>query len=134
MHYPVAFIILPIFALANTGIVFSTDWTQNLWSNNSLGIYLGLVLGKPLGIVAFSLAAIYWGICTLPEDISKKHLIGVGFLAGIGFTMSIFITLLAFTDNNVVIVNSKIAVLFASITAGIIGYIILKTCKNREVP
>lgn len=130
LHYPVAFIILPIFALANTGIVFSADWTQNLGSSNSLGIFLGLVLGKPLGIVVFSLAAIYWGICTLPEDISKKHLIGVGFLAGIGFTMSIFITLLAFTDNNEVIVNSKIAVLLASITAGIIGYIILKTCKK----
>ena len=134
LHYPVAFIILPIFALANTGIVFSADWTQNLWRNNSLGIYLGLVLGKPLGIVVFSLAAIYWGICTLPEDISKKHLIGVGFLAGIGFTMSIFITLLAFTDNNAVIVNSKIAVLLASITAGMVGYIILKTCKNSRIP
>ncbi len=134
LHYPVAFIILPIFALANTGIVFSTDWTQNLWSSNSLGIFLGLVLGKPLGIVVFSLAAIYWGICTLPEDISKKHLVGVGFLAGIGFTMSIFITLLAFTDNNAVIVNSKIAVLLASMTAGIVGYVILKTCKNSQIP
>ena len=133
LHYPVAFIILPIFALANTGIVFSADWTQNLWSHNSLGIFLGLVLGKPLGIVVFSLAAIYWGICTMPEDITKKHLIGIGFLAGIGFTMSIFITLLAFKDNNEVIVNSKIAVLFASIAAAIVGYFILKTCKNIDV-
>jgi len=124
LHIPAAFVILPLFALANTGIAIPPDWSSGLTSTNSLGIAAGLVLGKPIGIVAFSLFAVALGICSLPRQIKKKHLVGVGLLAGIGFTMSIFITILAFDDPNVV-VHSKIAILIASLLAGGLGYLIL---------
>ncbi|MDO8367992.1 MAG: Na+/H+ antiporter NhaA [Saprospiraceae bacterium] len=125
LHLPVAFFILPLFALANTGIQIPTDWVEGLVSSNSLGIASGLILGKPLGILCFSLLAVALGICTLPSGIRKRHLLGVGFLAGIGFTMSIFITLLAIEDA-AVIVHSKIAILIASLLGGGIGFLILK--------
>ncbi len=125
LHHLVAFIILPVFALVNTGIVIPENWLQGLTSLNSLGIMTGLVIGKPLGIVVFSLVALTAGICVLPEDLQKKHILGAGILAGIGFTMSIFITLLAFNDETL-IVSSKIAVFLASLIAGIIGYFTLK--------
>lgn len=124
LHVPAAFIILPLFALANTGIMIPADWASGLSTSNSLGIAAGLVLGKPLGIVAFSLLAVAIGICSLPRQIRKKHLVGVGLLAGIGFTMSIFITILAF-DDPIVVVHSKIAILVASLLAGGLGYLIL---------
>ncbi|MBL7782848.1 MAG: Na+/H+ antiporter NhaA [Saprospiraceae bacterium] len=125
LHKPVAFAIIPLFALANTCIVIPADWAASLWSSNSAGIILGLVLGKPLGIVLFSLLAVRVGICNLPDDIHKSSLAGAGFLAGIGFTMSIFITLLAFEDQQT-IVFSKIAVLAGSLIAGLLGFVLLK--------
>jgi NhaA family Na+:H+ antiporter len=125
LHRPVAFIILPLFALANTGIVIPENWTEGLTSTNSLGILIGLIIGKPIGIVTFSLLSVAIGLCALPREIKKKNLLGIGFLAGIGFTMSIFITLLAF-DKAETIVHSKIAVFAASLTAGVLGFVILK--------
>lgn len=125
LHKPVAFVILPIFALANTAILFDGNIREILLENNSLGIALGLIVGKPLGIFLLSFLAVRFGFCKLPSDLDWKAIIGVGFLAGIGFTMSIFITLLAF-DNNVVINNSKLVILLSSLTAGIIGFISLK--------
>lgn len=121
LHKPVAFLILPVFALANTAIVIPADFLSGLMNSNSLGILLGLVAGKPAGILAFSMIGIIMGWCVLPEGIKRRHLLGAGILAGIGFTMSIFITLLAFDDAQV-ITASKIAVLLASLLAGLIGY------------
>ena len=132
LHRPVAFIIVPLFALANTGISIPANWASELSSGNSLGILTGLVIGKPLGIVVFCLLAIALGICKLPEDLNKKHLVGAGFLAGIGFTMSIFITILAY-DEASVITHSKIAVFLASLSAGLIGFVILKIVLKQEI-
>ena len=126
LHKPVAFIILPIFALANTGIVLGADWAQNLTSSNSLGIMGGLILGKPLGITLFSLTAIGLGFCRLPHDANWRHIFGTGLLGGIGFTMSIFITNLAFTGDADIINASKMAILLASLSAGTIGFLWLR--------
>lgn len=126
LHRPVAFTILPLFALANTGIVLSTDVIQMLYSTNSLGIILGLVIGKPIGILALSFAAVKAKICSLPLDLNWNHVLGAGLLGGIGFTMSIFITNLAFTVNSAAINSSTFSVLIASLTAGIVGFVWLK--------
>jgi len=125
LHKPVAFFILPLFAIANTGIPIANDWASGLTHTNSLGIILGLVFGKPLGIWLFSFIGVGLGLCVLPNDLKWKNIIGAGFLGGIGFTMSIFITLLAFGDVEVVN-NSKIAILAASLIAGTIGFLVLK--------
>ena len=126
LHKPVAFIILPIFALANTGILVGADWMQSVSSINSLGIIAGLFLGKPLGVVFLCLLAVASGICRLPSDLNWRHIAGAGLLGGIGFTMSIFITNLAFVGNAETINASKMAILLASLVAGIIGFLWLR--------
>jgi NhaA family Na+:H+ antiporter len=129
LHKPVAFIIMPIFALANTGIVLTGNWVEGLLTTNSLGIFVGLFFGKSLGIFLLSLLAVKVGLAQLPADLNWRHIIGAGFLGGIGFTMSIFITLLAFNDPEIV-QSSKISILLSSIMAGTVGYIILSREKN----
>ena len=127
LHYPVAFFILPLFAIANTCIAINSDWHEGLNHPNTIGIMLGLVVGKPLGIWLFSFLAVSLGIGTLPRDLKWSTILGAGMLGGIGFTMSIFITLLAFkNDGEEVITYSKIAILFASFIAGTIGFLWLK--------
>lgn len=133
LHKPVAFLILPIFALANTGIVIGGDWASELASTNSLGIILGLVFGKPIGITLLSFIVVTVGICRLPLDLNWKHVFGAGLLGGIGFTMSIFITNLAFTGQAEVINASKMAILLASLTAGTAGFIFLKLLGQPNV-
>lgn len=130
LHKPVAFVILPLFAIANTGIPITNDWAGSLIHDNSLGIIIGLVFGKPLGIWLFSFIGVGLGLCALPNDLKWKNIIGAGFLGGIGFTMSIFITLLAFDDTEV-INNSKIAILVASLIAGTIGFVVLKMSLKK---
>ena len=125
LHKPVAFVILPIFALANTAIVFSGNLEELMSKNYSLGIALGLIVGKPLGIFLLSFIAVYLGFCKLPTDLSWKSIASVGFLGGIGFTMSIFITLLAFEDE-ATINNAKLIILISSSIAGLIGFMLLK--------
>ncbi len=132
LHKPVSFLILPIFALCNTGVVIGADWAQNLTSANSLGIIGGLVLGKPLGITLLSFAAVTAGLCRLPLDLNWRHVFGAGLLGGIGFTMSIFITNLAFTGEPNLINASKMAILLASLTAGTIGFLWLKLLGEPE--
>jgi len=131
LHQPVAFFILPLFAFANTGISIPPNWSEGLLSTNSLGILLGLMLGKPIGIFLFSWGAVLAGYCVLPGGMRKRHLLGLGVLAGIGFTMSIFITLLAFKDEATV-VDSKIAIFLASLIAGVVGYLMLKMTLPRK--
>lgn len=126
LHKPVTFLILPIFALANTGIVIGAGWAAELLSPNSLGIIAGLVAGKPVGIFLFSFAAVALGLCRLPLDLSWRHVLGAGLLGGIGFTMSIFITNLAFVGAAETINASKMAILVASLVAGIAGFAWLK--------
>ena len=123
LHKPVAFIILPIFALANTGIVLAEGWYKQLTTRNDLGIILGLLVGKPLGILLFCWVLVKARLAKLPKYVSWRHLAGAGMLAGIGFTMSIFISNLAFTDYDV-IQYAKVAVLVASAIAAILGLVL----------
>ena len=132
LHKPVAFFILPLFAIANTCISVGDSWQSGLGQPNSLGIMAGLVIGKPLGIWLFSFIGVGLGLCALPSDLKWKHILGAGFLGGIGFTMSVFITLLAF-DNADTIQSSKIAILIASLLAGTIGFIFLRLTLKTQV-
>jgi NhaA family Na+:H+ antiporter len=103
-----------------------------LTQHYSLGIALGLIVGKPLGIFILSFLAVKLGICKLPSDLNWKSVIGAGFLGGIGFTMSIFVTLLAFEDATI-INNAKFVILLSSLIAGIIGFLSLKFVLKRKV-
>lgn len=135
LNRPVAFIVLPLFALANTAIVFGVNWDTGLLERESLGIVTGLFIGKPIGIMLFSFLAISLGVAKLPGRLKWKHLFGAGLLAGIGFTMSIFITLLAF-DSQHLITESKISILLASLLSGFAGYawlsFVLKSPRSKE--
>lgn len=136
LHKPVAFFILPIFALANTAIVIGSDWMEGLKHENSIGIFLGLVMGKPLGILLFCFIAVTFGMCQLPKGLKWAHIFATGFMAGIGFTMSIFITLLAFKSQPEDVTISKITIMISSLVAGLFGYVflnwILKNAKMAE--
>lgn len=132
LHKPVAFFILPLFAMANTCIPIGDSWQGGLMENSSIGIMAGLIIGKPVGILLFSYLGVGLGICSLQPGLHWRSILGIGFLGGIGFTMSIFITLLAFSEPDV-INNSKIAIIVASVVAGTIGYLWLKTILKSEV-
>ena len=133
LHRPVAFLILPLFALANTGLVLGAGALSGLTTSNSLGIISGLLIGKPAGITLLSFIAVSVGLCRLPLDLSWRHIFGAGLLGGIGFTMSIFITNLAFAGQAEAINASKMAILLASLAAGTAGFIWLKLL-GRPVP
>jgi NhaA family Na+:H+ antiporter len=126
LHKPVAFLVLPLFALANTAITFDGNFFTDLTQQYGLGIMAGLIAGKPAGIFLFSWLAVSTGISEKPADIRWPEIAGIGFLGGIGFTMSIFILLLAF-DNNEIVNNAKAAILTGSLISGITGYIFLKS-------
>jgi len=130
LHWPVTFLILPLFALANTALVIPPSFVNDLVSHNSLGIMLGLMIGKPLGILLFAVVGSWLGWCALPNNLRLSHLFGIGLLAGIGFTMSIFITLLAFNDE-ALIDSSKIAVMMGSLFSGVAGFGILRLLLNK---
>jgi NhaA family Na+:H+ antiporter len=133
LHRPVTFVILPLFALANTCLLLEPGWYRHLFTSNGWGIFLGLVAGKPLGIGLACAIAVRTGLCVLPSGIRWRELLGVGCLAGIGFTMSIFITLLAFNDAESV-VGSKTTILLSSLVAGTIGFIWLRIVLPRSLP
>ena len=123
LHYPVAFGILPVFALVNTCIPIGNDWIEGLTHPNSLGIFGGLLVGKPVGILLMCYLVIQSKVCTLPPGLKWSHLVGASMLAGIGFTMSIFVSLLAFEGDDRMINFSQIAVLIASLVAAVAGAI-----------
>jgi NhaA family Na+:H+ antiporter len=131
LHKPVAFVIMPLFALANAGINLHGNWLAGLVAPNSVGIMAGLFCGKPLGIVLFSAVAIKLGAAQLPRDVSWRQIIGAGFLGGIGFTMSIFITLLAFVAPDIV-QSSKISIVVGSLASGIVGYWMLRRAYKKS--
>lgn len=126
LHKPVAFLVLPVFAIANTALPLSAQWLADIGSPNSTGIIAGLLVGKPVGITLFTLAAVTLGLCRLPRQMRWAHVVGLGFLGGIGFTMSIFITNLAFPGDAALVDGSKIAIFIASISAGVVGLAWLK--------
>jgi Na+:H+ antiporter, NhaA family len=130
LNLPVALGIMPIFALANTGIVISENLLRNIVTINTTGIFVGLLVGKPLGIVLFSFLAIKFKFAKFPDKLSFRYLLGTGFLGGIGFTMSIFITILAFGETEIA-QSSKIAIMLASLFSGVMGLLILNHRSSR---
>lgn len=132
LHFPVNFVIMPIFALANTNIRFHEGMVDHLFSNFSLGIILGLGLGKVLGINLFSIIAIKLKISELPYKSKWSQMIGAGFLAGIGFTMSIFIAMICFKNTDIQS-EAKFAILTASVLSGFLGYSILKFVHKKKI-
>lgn len=127
---PVNFLIIPIFALANTNIRFEDGMIDGLFSSLGMGIVLGLLIGKPVGILLTSWLSVKAKICQLPEGATWVHIVGVGLLAGIGFTMSIFIALLSFVDPELVAV-AKFSILTASVLSGVMGFFLLKMSGNK---
>lgn len=132
LHRPVSFLILPLFALANTAIKINLTSTETLFTTYSLGIFFGLLIGKPIGISLFSFIMVKLKIAELPSDLNWKHIIGTGILGGIGFTMSIFITLIAF-DDQIIINNSKLFIILASTISGIVGLLFLKAVFAKSI-
>jgi NhaA family Na+:H+ antiporter len=125
LHDPVNFLILPLFALANTAIALPSDMSPVFSSVVHHGILLGLVVGKPLGISLFCFLTVKLGIAALPDHLRWKHVLGMGMIAGIGFTMSIFIAALAFREPEVQTI-AKVAIIGASLLSGIIGFLFLR--------
>jgi NhaA family Na+:H+ antiporter len=128
LHPWVTVVVMPVFALANAGIKLDADIGALLMNPVALGIILGLLVGKPVGIVFSSWLVIRGGLANLPSGVSWTHLWAVGCLGGIGFTMSLFITGLAFTHGPS-LMSAKVGILAASTTAGTIGWLFLKRIR-----
>jgi len=129
LHHFVTFVVLPLFAISNSGVIIDSS-INNIFNNSlAIGIILGLFVGKPIGIFLFSFFACKIGIASIPSDLKWTHILGVGFLGGVGFTMSIFVNGLAF-DSQTFIATSKIAIFIASIFSALFGYMVIKLIKN----
>lgn len=133
LHLPVNFLIMPIFALANTNITFRSGMVDGLFTNFGYGIILGLFLGKLLGITFFSWIFIKLKISSLPDQSSWTQVMGAALLAGIGFTMSIFIALLSFKGHPEIQDEAKFAVLVASLISGFAGYSLLRYVGKKKI-
>lgn len=125
MHPVVAFVVMPVFALANAGVAFNSELLGNLGSPLALGVLLGLLIGKSFGIFGFSWLAVKTGLASKPHGTNWNQFIGISFLGGIGFTMSLFITTLAFDDPGFTEL-AKMSILIGSMAAGLIGYFLLR--------
>ncbi|MUH34603.1 Na+/H+ antiporter NhaA [Zobellia amurskyensis] len=133
LHGWVAYFIMPIFAISNAGVIFSGDMALDM--PLVINIAVALFIGKGIGITLMSFLSVKLKIAALPEGINFMQIIGVAILAGVGFTMSIFVANLAFTDNSVFVDSSKVGILVGSVVSGIIGYIIIKSSGNpKKVP
>jgi len=132
MHPLVAFVIMPIFALSNGGVTFSGDVLEQITSPVALGVMAGLLFGKVVGVVGVVYLMLWLKLAALPEGLNKQHILGAGFLAAIGFTMSLFISGLAFSDRTF-IVEAKIGILCASVFASVVGYFIIRNA-NKKIP
>ncbi len=131
LNGPVNYFIMPVFALANTNITFQKEMLGGLLSPLGTGIILGLFAGKTIGVTLFSWLAVKLKFGSLPSRSGWKHIIGLGMLAGIGFTMSIFISLLSFSDE-MHVTEAKFAILCASVISGLAGFIYLKSIKKNK--
>ncbi|GAA4302759.1 Na+/H+ antiporter NhaA [Nibribacter koreensis] len=128
---PVNFLIMPIFALANTNIALELNMVDGLYSSLGLGIILGLFLGKPVGIFALSWLSVKLGISDLPKGVTWTQVLALSFLAGIGFTMSIFVALLSFSNPEFQ-TEAKFSILVASFISGLTGYLLLRRYATRH--
>ncbi|BBD01093.1 MULTISPECIES: Na+/H+ antiporter NhaA [Sphingobium] len=132
LHLPVGFLIVPIFGLANAGVPVLSLPAEALAAPVTLGVALGLLMGKVIGVFGFSMLAIRLGFADLPAHASRLQMLGVAFLCGIGFTMSLFITLLAFPGEALLQSEAKIGILAGSFLSGIIGYAILRWAQPER--
>ena len=131
LHYWVVYVIMPLFALANAGVLIDSGIVTGIFNPVSIGIILGLVVGKPLGIVTFSWLAFRLGVADRLESVTWRHIIGAGFIAGIGFTMSLFISGLAFEDGTIADI-SKAGIILGSLIAAVIGALLIRGAKKVE--
>lgn len=131
LSYWVYYYILPIFAFFNSGFKVVEIHQGDLFNTCTVGIVLGLLVGKPLGVVIFTWIGNYLSLLNIPKNITWKMLWGVGFLTGIGFTMSLFIATLSFYSNHIILVYAKIGILFGSIFSAIIGFYLLSTIRGE---
>jgi NhaA family Na+:H+ antiporter len=127
LETPVALLVMPIFALANAGIPIQAQSLSGLWSEPlAMGIMLGLVFGKAIGITFMTWLSLRLGLGQLSEGVHMRHIAGIGLLGGMGFTMSIFITNLGFESEPVTLITAKTSILFASLVAGVAGFLWLR--------
>lgn len=131
LHPWVLFGVMPLFALANAGVVIEGDLASAFGNRVTLGVILGLVIGKQVGITLFAWLATRMGLASLPAEVSWRQIYGVGWLAGIGFTMSLFIADLAFADAGL-LASAKVGILAASIVAGSVGFLLLSQAASRR--
>ncbi|MBR9912473.1 MAG: Na+/H+ antiporter NhaA [Gammaproteobacteria bacterium] len=132
LEYPVALLVLPIFAFANAGIELHLDALQESQINSvALGVVLGLVLGKGVGIPLFTWVALRLGLGQLPAGLQMSHVVGLGLLGGIGFTMSMFISSMGFEEMPAALNTAKLGILVASLLAGLAGYFWLRRCGQK---
>jgi NhaA family Na+:H+ antiporter len=133
LEYPVALLVMPVFALTNAGIPIDFGSLAGLWNDRlTLGIVLGLVLGKGFGITLICWLALRLGLGRLPDDMNLGHIAGIGLLGGMGFTMSIFIASLSFGTDTEGLIAAKTAILLASLAAGVSGYLWLRWHAARQ--
>lgn len=130
LHGWVAFLVMPVFALSNAGISFSSDMTLDVALATNIAI--SLFLGKAIGVTLFSYLSIKFKMASLPSQTNFKQIIGVAVLSGVGFTMSLFIGGLAFVSNDVFMDSAKIGIIIGSVVSGIIGYLILRFSNNAN--
>ncbi len=128
----VSFIILPLFAFSNAGVTIDSESFKHIISPVAMGVFFGLVIGKFVGIVLFTKIMVSLKLCVLPHEVEWKHVYGIGFLASIGFTMSLFITELAFEGESDHQTEAKLGILAASIMAGLIGYFYFKKISKND--
>jgi NhaA family Na+:H+ antiporter len=131
LHLPVGFIVVPIFGLANAGVPVLTLPAEALVAPVTLGVSLGLLLGKVTGVFGFSMLAVRLGLADMPAHAGTRQMLGVALLCGIGFTMSIFITLLAFPTSPILQAEAKVGVLAGSFVSGLLGYALLRSVRTR---
>jgi len=132
LHTPITFIVMPLFALVNSAMELGSNSHFNLFDNLELGIFLGLIIGKPIGIFGISFLATKLKIATLPQDVNWKHMFGVSILGGIGFTMSIFICNLSFSNQDYINLG-KLSIFISSAIAALLGllFLFLTSKKNK---
>ncbi len=132
IHFWVAFYILPLFAFVNAGVDLSNLSIQNITSNASLGIILGLFLGKQIGVFLFSYLAIKYKMAKMPRCTTWAQIYGIALLTGVGFTMSLFIDTLAFNNSDIFLYTDKLGILIGSFLSGIVGFLVLKFTKSKR--
>jgi NhaA family Na+:H+ antiporter len=133
LHPFVSFVVMPVFALSNAGVTFTDNIWDYFFSPISMGVFFGLLIGKVLGIGLVITILLRFKLAKLPAGMNRRHILGLGMLAAIGFTMSLFISGLAFSDQEF-LAQAKLAILLASTIAGIAGYFVLRTSDSPQNP